>query len=337
MTCNNRESLTGLKYFLVLAALIFGIAAAFLVSMYSSAATATGSSPDLAISLTSGVSTGILGPGQRRWFRVTPDQYREQYQNMHLSMFFTTNDDSPRHPVNFELYTGNDVMEWQQGNKSDLSNFGAGMPVSRDGDLRVGERIWQGTVLRDETYYLAVDNNSDARIDYWLVDNDTVVAEIETQSETDSAVVNNPQKALPIQGSAPHAAIPLVEYRNTGNLLPGQEMWYSLSVDNNRQEQYEPVALTLIFTPDDGSRIQYVTMDVFTPDAVVAWSPEGNLAMNNIGAGSIVYRDNNPQTGERFWNGWVINNDLYYVRVKNNADQPIDYWLFNGDVYSPEL
>ena len=160
MTCGNKESLTGLKHFLFLVALIFGVTVAFLVIMHSSAATSTGSSPDLAISLTPGVNTGILGPGQRRWFRVTPNEYSEQYQNMHLSMFFTTDVDSPRHQVNFELFTGNDVMAWQQGNQPELSNFGAGMPVSRDGDLRVGERIWQGTVLRNETYYLAVDNNS---------------------------------------------------------------------------------------------------------------------------------------------------------------------------------
>ncbi len=337
MTGYNKESLTGLKYFLLLVAFIFGIAIALLVIVQSSAATATGSSPDMAISLTSGVNTGILGPGQRRWFRVTPNQHSEQYQNMHLSMFFTTDVNNPRHQVNFELFTSSDVMAWQHGSKSELANFGAGMPVSRDGDLRVGERIWEGTVLRDETYYLAVDNSSPSKIDYWLVDDDVIITEMADQSQAEPAVVNQPQETLPTQGSAPHVAVPLVEYRNTGNLAPGQEAWYSFSVDNSKQEQFEPVALTLIFTPDDGSRIQHVAMDVFTPDAVVAWSPGGGAEMNNIGAGSVVYRDKNPQTGERFWNGWVINNNLYYVRLKNNAAVPIDYWLFNGDVYSPEL
>ena len=337
MTSQNEDSLMGLKYFLILVAFLFGGTVAFLAIVQSSASTATGSSPDMAISLTSGVNTGILGPGQRRWFRVTPDQYSELYQNMHLSMFFTTDTNNPRHQVNFELFTGNDVMKWQHGNTSELPNFGAGMPVSRDGDLRVGERIWQGTVLRDETYYLTVDNNSASKIDYWLVDGDVIIAEVETQPEDDSTNENNLQKTVPVQGSAPNAAIPLVEHKYTGNLAPSEEMWYSFSVDKSQQKQFEPMALTLIFTPDDGSRIQYVTMDVFTPDAVAAWSPGGDASMNNIGAGSIVYRDSNPQTGERFWNGWVVNNDLYYVRVKNNTDIPVDFWLFNGDVYSPEL
>ena len=337
MTAYEKESFIGLKYFLLLVAIIFGSTIAFLVIVQSFAATATGSSPDMAISLTSGVSTGILGPGQRRWFRVTPDQHQELYQNMQLSMFFTTDTNNPRHQVNFELFTANDVIEWQRGNKSALSNFGAGMPVSRDGDLRVGERIWQGTVLRDETYYLTVDNGSSSRVDYWLVDDDVMVAEMEVQSENESVMANQLQETLPAQGSAPHVAIPLIELKNTGNLAPGEETWYSFSVDKSKQEQFEPVALTLIFTPDDGSRIRHVTMDVFTPDAVVAWLPGGNTEMNNIGAGSIVYRDKNPLTGERFWNGWVVNNDLYYVRVKNSADLPVDYWLFTGDVYSPEL
>ena len=63
-------------------------------------------------------------------------------------------------------------------------------------------------------------------------------------------------------------------------------------------------------------------------------NPEG---ISNVGAGSVVYRDDNHLTGERFWSGWVVDNDLYYVRIRNGSDVFVDYRLFNGDVYGPEL
>ena len=47
--------------------------------------------------------------------------------------------------------------------------------------------------------------------------------------------------------------------------------------------------------------------------------------------------DHNPLTGEKFWNGWVVDNDLYYVQIRNGTDVHTDYWLYTGDVYGPEL
>jgi hypothetical protein len=51
----------------------------------------------------------------------------------------------------------------------------------------------------------------------------------------------------------------------------------------------------------------------------------------------VVFRDDNPVTGEKFWNGWVVDNDVYYVQLRNLNEVPMDYWLFTGDVYRPEL
>lgn len=100
------------------------------------------------------------------------------------------------------------------------------------------------------------------------------------------------------------------------------------------------MALTMVMTPDDGNRIYYVPFDVFRAgEDVQYWSPtdSSNKQISNMGAGSVVFRDNNPLTGERFWSGWVVNNNLYLVQVRNGTNVPIDYHLFTGDVYSPEL
>jgi hypothetical protein len=92
----------------------------------------------------------------------------------------------------------------------------------------------------------------------------------------------------------------------------------------------------MVVTPDDGNRIHHVNFEVFTADGVRSWSP-GGAAIYNVGAGGLVVRDNNLLTGERFWTGWLIEDMLFYVRIRNGSDARVDYWLFTGDVYGPEL
>jgi hypothetical protein len=77
-------------------------------------------------------------------------------------------------------------------------------------------------------------------------------------------------------------------------------------------------------------------LELFTAEAVQAWTPAG-AAPNNFGAGSLASRDSDPLTGERFWTGWVSRGGLYYIRLKNGADEPLDYYLFSGDIYNPQL
>jgi hypothetical protein len=100
------------------------------------------------------------------------------------------------------------------------------------------------------------------------------------------------------------------------------------------------MALTMIFTPNDGgNRVHYVTFEVFEASGLQYWSPTDtdNSQTTNIGAGSIVVRDDNYWTGERAWSGWVNDNNTYWVQVNNGSDVAIDYHLFTGDVYQPPL
>ena len=102
-------------------------------------------------------------------------------------------------------------------------------------------------------------------------------------------------------------------------------------------EYFEEMALTMIATPDDGNRIRNMTFDIYTADSVQRWASVDRDQINNIGAGSIVFRDENPLTGERVWSGWVIDNNLYYIQIRNGNDIQMDYWLFTGDIYNSNL
>jgi hypothetical protein len=125
--------------------------------------------------------------------------------------------------------------------------------------------------------------------------------------------------------------------QNKGGLNPGEEVWYSFTVADLDDEHFEEAALTMVVTPDNGNRIWHTTFDIFTAREVQNWSPGGSSQINNVGAGSVVFRDSNPLTGERFWSGWVIDGDPYYVRMRNGAGVRMDYWLFIGDIYNARL
>ncbi|RME97939.1 MAG: hypothetical protein D6768_18570, partial [Chloroflexi bacterium] len=309
MTSYNNSELMNLKRFLILIAVVFAVSASILIFMFSSAATSTGNSPELAISLVSGENTGILPAGNRRWFRITPAQRKE----LRFSMFFRGANDPN---VNFELYSGSEIAAGGQ-----LDSFGKGQPVSRSGQPDLGERIWHGKAPQDSMIYLAVDNGSGENIDYWLYDADMLAPGLPAPEDTPAvaAAPNSAPAAAPAAAPESVPAPPPVENlgqtpptarvfqfdRNTGGLEPGQEAWYTFSVDNT-PDQFEPMALTMIVTPDDGNRIWNVNVDIFTAAEVRNWSP-GNTRLNNVGAGSVVFRDANPLTGERVWSGWVLN------------------------------
>lgn len=292
----------------------------------------TGLDPANPTALQADLNQGRLQPNETHWYAFTPNNTANSnaFQDMDFSLFFTPDDGNRRHHVNFELFSAHEVENWWRNGQDSLHNFGAGMLVSRDGDFFTGERIWRGTVLKGNTYYLAVQNGSDLEVDYRLFNDDVQRIEFGDTPEPEP-------KPIFAAGAAPQTAIPLLQDKTTGGLEPGQEMWYSFSMADNDSEAFEEMALTMIVTPDDGNRIRQITFDVFTAQGVRTWSPDNPEGITNVGAGSVVYRDNNALTGERFWSGWVVDNDLYFVRLRNSSDIHIDYWLFNGDVYRPEL
>lgn len=291
-----------------------------------------GIGPDNPAPLMPGLTQGTLEPNSTYWYAFTHVDFsnEDRFQGRDFSMFFTPDDGNRRHHVNFELFPLSQVEIWQRGDADKLTNFGAGMLVSRDSDYNTGERIWRGTVVKGDTYLMAVENGTDIEIEYWIFDGDIYNPELGPEAVPPPAPVF-------AQGAAPQTAIPLEPEKNKGSLDPGEEVWYSFSITDFDEEYFEEMALTMITTPDDGNRIRHMTFDVFTTEGVQYWSPGDNSQINNVGSGGVVFRDDNQLTGERVWKGWVVDDDLYYVQIRNGAEVRMDYWLFIGDVYRPEL
>lgn len=274
---------------------------------------------------------GRIAPNSKYWYTFSyPNLGEDDFETVKYTFFFTPDDGNRRHKVNFELYPYSEYQLWERGDGDDFTNFGAGQIVDRDGDDLTGERLWNGTVIKGDKYIMSIANGNDVPIDYWLYEGDIINPILGPEPPPAPAPVYDP-------GAAPQTADPLKIGVNKGKLQPGDEAWYSFSITDFDREEFEEMALTMVATPDDGNRIRNITFDVFTAKGVQHWSPGDNSQISNLGAGSVVYRDDNILTGERFWKGWVNDGDLYYVQVRNGTDVPVDYHLFTGDVYGPEL
>lgn len=290
-------------------------------------------SPDTAQALPTeaGRVEGRLAPNSTYWYTFSYDDSNpNRLKNQKYTLFFTPDDGNRKHNVNFKLYPYSEYEIWRRGDADKLSNFGAGSIVDRDGDYNTGELLWNGTLLKGDKYLLAISNGNDIPIDYYLYHGDIINPILGPEPEPQPAPVY-------AAGAAPQTANPLKIGVNEGGLAPGEEAWFSFRITDFDNEYFEQMALTMIATPDDGNRIRNFTFEVFTPDGVKYWSPGDTSNLKNLGAGSVVYRDNNILTGERFWHGWVVDNELYYVQIRNGTDIHMDYHLFTGDVYRPEL
>ncbi len=287
-----------------------------------------------------GLNRGTLAPNTTYWYEFKFDDFtgNQSRQDFKQSLFATTGRSvgNDQHKINFELYPYGELNFWERGDAdargNGMTNFGAGALVSRDGDDLTAEYIWNGSVNTNEKYLIAIKNGTDREIDYWFYDGDIIRPELGEPTAPAEAPVYEPRRA-------PTTAEPLKVGLNKDLLCPGEQEWYSFRQTDFDRSTREEVALTMVMTPDDGNRIRNVTFDVFEAGAVKYWGPEDgdNSQINNIGAGSVVYRDTNPETGERFWQGWVNDNDLYLAQIRNGSDVCIDYYMYTGDVYAPEL
>jgi hypothetical protein len=84
------------RVFLWLVAAVFAAAAIILIISVTSAATATGSAPSLAVSLVAGPNTGVIAPGGQRWFRLQPGQ-PGQAVNLEQSLTLIFTPDNGQH------------------------------------------------------------------------------------------------------------------------------------------------------------------------------------------------------------------------------------------------
>ncbi len=124
---------------------------------------------------------------------------------------------------------------------------------------------------------------------------------------------------------------------NSGRLPPYGEHWYSLKVADLDEHLIEDLKLTLFFTPRVGYISDRINFEIFPAGQYHIWQRGDADYMEHFGLGMWTSRDEDPDTGERLWNGSLVDNDRYFIKVKNGTSDVVDYYLFPSDVKNAEL
>lgn len=125
---------------------------------------------------------------------------------------------------------------------------------------------------------------------------------------------------------------------NSGRLAPYGEHWYELTLGNpSNNTHIENMKLTMFFTPREGYMSDRINFELFPASQYHIWARGDADYMEHFGLGLWVSRDEDPHTGERLWNGTLVDGDRYLVKVKNGTPDVVDYYLFPNDVENAEL
>lgn len=271
-----------------------------------------------------GVS-GRLAPGAAAWYEYRPGGIATGRTDA-VTLFFAPAIDlgSQVSGVTFGIFSGGQVMSG--GDVTVMSPIGAGSYVSRDGDPNTAERLWQGRLPGSDPYYVRVHNATDIEIGYWLFPDDVDRVEwVAPVADVDTAA-GTPDDDTPLDLPWPEPA--------TGHLEPDHVSWYRWMPAGDVSQRQES-AFTLFFTPGNSLFADRVACEVMTFAQLEVRT--GGQSQANTGAGTIVSRDGDPLTGERLWHGHLMAGQEYWVRIANDSDVPIDYWLFPGDIVHPEF
>lgn len=330
VTHNDRLTYVSLKTFLFLVATAFAFSVALSAIFFTSAATATGSTWESAITLTNHINTGILGPTEQRWFRVVTDQQHSGL-NVPQSLTFIFAPNSLLEHVSLQVFTAEQVQQLEQiGVLPPPSGVGQWFP--RESNAKPGGFFWSGSFSGGQTYFIRISNASDFPVDYWLL--------VESAQDASAGADNAEdleELAIPSLGTSPGEADSLTPGRHQGRLQPYSTYWYTLSRADPNESIFQDLSFSLFFTPDDGQRQHRVNFQLYTFGEIEAWQRGARPRPANFGAGMLVSRDGDPYTGERIWRGTIIKNDIYFLAVENGTDIEIDYYLYDQDITNPEL
>jgi hypothetical protein len=282
--------------------------------------------PNQAFRLFDGANTGRLAPRAEHWYTFTPGKVDGKLiENMSLTMFFTPGEPNLARHVTFELFTGSQYQIWERGTPNDMEHFGAGSWVSRDNDYQTGERLWHGTVVDGDQYFVKITNGTNQWVDYHLVTDDIINTELgpKTNLVRPEPVSNTPTGkdiGAPLTASLGH---------NRGHLSAGEDIWLTFENRNINPDKFEfkNYLMELHHTPGIGNVANYVNVEIYPYQEQQIWRRGDTDKIIPLGAGSDLEYDKASDTHTWAWNGHLVSNTIYFVRVRNDSGQDIEYDL----------
>lgn len=284
--------------------------------------------PNQPLELLDGANIGRLAPKTEHWYTFSRGDLDEDIiENMSLTMFFTPGEPNIARNVIFEMFTGSQYQIWDRGTPDQMEHFGAGSWLSRDGDYLTGERLWHGSIVDGDRYYVKVTNGADTWIDYHLLTGDVINIEMGPKEKP----VEPPDRIWlgPPSGKDIGSPIPITAGRTEGRLAAGEDIWFEFTTKTTQPDKPElqHFVVTLDHTPGAGHVTNYVNVEIYPYQEQHIWQRGNTDQIIPLGAGSDLKYDKSSDTHTWVWDGHLISNTTYFIRVRNDSVRAIDYDL----------
>ncbi len=287
------------------------------------------------------VNSGRLAPYGEHWYELTRDDFDDELiEDMALTMFFTPSQGFISNRINFELFPGSQYHIWARGDSDYMDNFGLGLWVSRDEDPLTGERLWAGSLVDGDRYFIKVKNGSPEVVDYYLFPNDVENAELgnPTLHKRDGAAGRTPYAVAPPTrpgpppepGESPPEAIPVKIGDTRGSLQAGEEMWYKFYYFDRYDDDTpnHDFKIYLTNTPLDDVRARHAEFEIYPGNQLHIWTRGTTDQLDPLGASSpSPNKLKNEKSLQVLWDGQLMEEHVYFIRVHNHDIGPLEYEL----------
>ncbi len=286
--------------------------------------------PNQPLELLDGSNIGRMGPKTEHWYSFSRgDLDNEIIEGMSLTMFFTPGEPNIARDVTFEMFTGSQYQIWDRGTPDDMEQFGVGSWVSRDTDYHSGERLWHGSVVDGDQYFVKVTNDTGQWIDYHLITGD--ITNIEMGPKDDSLL--EPVTPILVEkrptGKDIGSPLPIRQGSTQGHLAAGEDIWFRFENKSHNPDKAElqNYVAKLIHTPGAGFVTNYVNLEIYPYQEQAIWRRGDTNKIRPFGVGSDLSYDEESDTHTWVWNGHLISNTTYFLRIRNDSPRAIDYEL----------
>lgn len=285
--------------------------------------------PNRPIKLQPGPNVGRMAPQTEHWYAFTAGKVDgKKFEDMSLTIFFTPGEPNIASQVIFEMFTGAQYQIWERGTPNAMEHFGVGSWVSRDGNYNTGERLWRGAVIDGDQYYVKLTNGSNEWIDYYLIPGDIINIEMGPKPAGDEARFG-PVILVPT-GADIGSPLPLSVGHNRNRLAAGEDIWFSFESDTPTPDKVEfhKYEIELSHTPGSGYIANHVNVELYPFQEQQIWRRGDTDKIKPFGVGSRLRYNKTTDTQTWVWDGSMVSNTIYFIRVRNDSSLAIDYDLF---------
>jgi hypothetical protein len=286
------------------------------------------------------VNSGRLAPYGEHWYAFVRDDLDEDlFEDMAMTMFFTPRTGFTSNRINFEIIPAGQYHIWERGDADYMENLGAGMWTSRDEDPDTGERLWSGSLVDGDRYLVKVKNGTADVVDYYLYPGDIENAELgnptlhggnQSAGKVPYALAPPTRPGPPPEpGDGPPEAIPIKVGDTIDTLEAGHERWYRLSFsDSTLTANNHDFTILMTNTPGNNIRARHADFAIYPGNQLHIWTRGTIDKLEPLGTSApLSYKTGNPNSLQVVWEGQLMSEHVYYIKVNNHDIGPLEYEL----------